>query len=148
VHGGYFLSEAEADRLSQVVATPPHNTLNPAIVGKPAKTIARMAGIYIPPDTRCLIAEIGGVGPNFPSSMEKLSPILAFYVEEGTERAATRCLEVRGLWGNGPHRRRTHALPRSRRELFGQRMPISRATINTPAAHGAIGLSTAHLRLR
>lgn len=68
VHGGHFLSEAEADRLSQVVATPQHNTLNPAIVGKPAKTIARMAGLYVPSDTRCLTAEIGGVGPDFPLS--------------------------------------------------------------------------------
>src|SRR5205085_8595684 len=56
--GPYFISAAEADQLGKVVATP-QRSLNPAIVGKAVAVIAQMAGISVPPDTRCLIAEVG-----------------------------------------------------------------------------------------
>ncbi|PYS26595.1 MAG: acetaldehyde dehydrogenase, partial [Acidobacteria bacterium] len=76
-------------------------TLNPMIVGKSVEAIAKMAGISAPTGTRCLIAEVGGVGRDFPLSMEKLSPILAFYVEDGIERGAARCNEVLHYGGMG-----------------------------------------------
>ncbi|HVF29095.1 MAG TPA: aldehyde dehydrogenase family protein, partial [Pyrinomonadaceae bacterium] len=98
--GGYFLSAAEADQLARVVATP-QRTLNPAIVGKSVETIAKMAGLSVRPGTRCLLAEVGGVGREHPLSMEKLSPILAFYVEDGLERGAARCFEVLSYGGMG-----------------------------------------------
>ena len=69
----------KADQLGRIVATP-QRSLNPAIVGRSVDVIAKMAGINVPPGTRCLIADVGGVGRDFPLSMEKLSPILAFYV--------------------------------------------------------------------
>src|ERR671929_144005 len=56
--GAHFLSPAEADQLAKVVATP-QRALNPQIVGKSVEVIAKMAGISIPPDTRCLVAEVG-----------------------------------------------------------------------------------------
>ena len=140
--GGHFLSASEASRLSMVVAASRGKQLNPAIVGKSAGTIARMARIRIPPGTRCLIAELGGVGPNFPLSKEKLSPILAFYVEDGTERAAARCLAVLAYGGMG-HTAGIHTRSRKVAVAFGETMPVSRTTINTPTTHGAIGLSTA-----
>lgn len=139
--GGHFLDTRKTDSLSRLVATP-RGSLNPAIVGKPAETIARMAGIEVPPGTRCLIAEIAGVGCGFPLSMEKLSPILAFYVEDGTERAVARCLEVLSYGGMG-HTAGLHTRSREDAVVFGERMPVSRTTINTSTTHGAIGLSTA-----
>src|SRR5919199_6257635 len=92
LQGAHFLSAAEADQLAKVVATQ-QRSLNPAIVGKSVEVIAKMAGLSVPKDTRCLVAEVGGVGRDFPLSMEKLSPILAFYVEDGVERGARRCFE-------------------------------------------------------
>jgi acetaldehyde dehydrogenase (acetylating) len=139
--GGYFLSPSEIRRLSMVVAAPRGTELNPAIVGKSAETIARMAHIWVPSGTRCLIAELSGVGPDFPLSKEKLSPILAFYVEDGTERAAARCLEVLAYGGMG-HTAGIHTRSREVAVAFGELMPVSRVTINTPTTHGAIGLST------
>lgn len=139
--GGHFLNAREINSLSRLVATS-EGLLNPAIVGKPAEKIARMAGIRSPGGTNCLIAEIGGAGPDFPLSMEKLSPILAFYVEDGTERAATRCLEVLSYGGMG-HTAGLHTRSREAAVAFGERMPVSRTTINTSTTHGAIGLSTA-----
>ena len=98
--GAYFLSASEADQLGQIVATP-QRSLNPAIVGRSVDVIAKMAGINVPPGTRCMIADVGGVGRDFPLSMEKLSPILAFYVADGIERGAERSREVLSYGGMG-----------------------------------------------
>ncbi|HYE66205.1 MAG TPA: aldehyde dehydrogenase family protein, partial [Pyrinomonadaceae bacterium] len=139
--GGHFLSAAEADQLSKVVVTP-QRSLNPAIVGKSVEVIAKMAGLSVPPGTRCLIADVGGVGRDHPLSMEKLSPILAFYVEDGVERAAARCFEVLSYGGMG-HTAGVHTRSREAAIAYGQEMPASRVTVNTPTTHGAIGFSTA-----
>jgi acetaldehyde dehydrogenase (acetylating) len=139
--GGYFLSPAEAEQLARVVATA-QRSLNPAIVGKSVQVIAKLSGLTVPPETRCLLAEVGGVGRDFPLSMEKLSPILAFYVEDGLSRAAQRCFEVLSYGGMG-HTAGVHTRSREAAVNFGREMPASRITVNTPTTHGAIGFSTA-----
>jgi acetaldehyde dehydrogenase (acetylating) len=141
LQGAYFLSQAEADQLAKIVATP-QRSLNPAIVGKSVEKIAGMAGISVPPGTRCLIADVGGVGRDFPLSMEKLSPILAFYVEDGIERGAARCNEILHYGGMG-HTAGIHTRSREAAIRYGAEMPASRVTVNTPTTHGAIGFSTA-----
>ena len=141
LQGGYFISAAEADQLARVVATP-QRTLNPAIVGKSVEVIANMAGLSVPPGTRCIMAEVGGVGRDFPLSMEKLSPILAFYVEDGIERGAARCNEILHYGGMG-HTAGIHTRSREAAVRYGAEMPASRITVNTPTTHGAIGFSTA-----
>jgi acetaldehyde dehydrogenase (acetylating) len=139
--GGHFLSPAEADQLAKTVATP-QRSLNPAIVGKSVEVIAGLAGISIPPGTRCLLADVGGVGRDYPLSMEKLSPLLAFYVEDGIERGAARCFEVLSYGGMG-HTAGIHTRSRDAARAYGVEMPASRVTVNTPTTHGAIGFSTA-----
>jgi acetaldehyde dehydrogenase (acetylating) len=139
--GAHFLSPAEADQLAQVVATPQRG-LNPKIVGKSAQVIAEMAGITLPPGTRCMVAEVGGVGREHPLSMEKLSPILAFYVEDGLERGAARCFEILSYGGMG-HTAGIHTRSRDVARAYGTEMPASRVVVNSPTTHGAIGFSTA-----
>jgi acetaldehyde dehydrogenase (acetylating) len=139
--GGHFLSAAEADQLAKVVATP-QRSLNPAIVGKSVEVIAKLAGLSVPPGTRCLLADVGGVGREHPLSMEKLSPILAFYVEEGIERGAARCFEILSYGGMG-HTAGVHTRSREAAIAYGREMPASRVIVNSPTTHGAIGFSTA-----
>lgn len=139
--GSYFLSQAEADQLGKLIATP-QRSLNPAIVGKSVEVIARMAGLNVPPGTRCLIADVAGVGRDFPLSIEKLSPILAFYVVDGLSRCAERSQEVLAYGGMG-HTAGIHTRSREAAVRFGSEMPASRITVNTPTTHGAIGFSTA-----
>ncbi len=139
--GAHFLSASEADQLAKVVATP-QRTLNPKIVGRDAAVIAEMAGIQLPPGTRCMVAEVGGVGREYPLSMEKLSPVLAFYVEDGHERGAARCFEILSYGGMG-HTAGIHTRSRDMARVFGTEMPASRVVVNTPTTHGAIGFSTA-----
>jgi acetaldehyde dehydrogenase (acetylating) len=141
IQGGHFLSAAEAEQLAKVVATP-QRSLNPAIVGRSVEVIAKMAGLNVPQGTRCLMADVGGVGRDFPLSMEKLSPILAFYVEDGIERGAARCFEILSYGGMG-HTAGVHTRSREAAVRYGREMPASRVCVNTPTTHGAIGFSTA-----
>ena len=139
--GAYFLSPAEADQLGKLVATP-QRSLNPAIVGKSVEVIAKMAGLSVPPGTRCILADVDGVGRDYPLSMEKLSPILAFYVVDGLANCAERSREILGYGGMG-HTAGIHTRSREAAVRFGSDMPASRITVNTPTTHGAIGFSTA-----
>jgi acetaldehyde dehydrogenase (acetylating) len=139
--GGHWLSAAEADQLAKVVATPQRG-LNPAIVGRSVEVIAKMAGLSVPAGTRCLMVDVAGVGREHPLSMEKLSPILAFYVEDGVERAAARCFEILSYGGMG-HTAGVHTRSREIAVASGREMPASRVVVNTPTTHGAIGFSTA-----
>ncbi|HEX2270498.1 MAG TPA: hypothetical protein VHH35_13215, partial [Pyrinomonadaceae bacterium] len=141
LQGAHFLSPSEADQLGKIVATP-QRSLNPAIVGKSVEVIAKMAGLTVPPGTRCLIADVGGVGRDYPLSMEKLSPILAFYVGDGLPACAQLSQQILGYGGMG-HTAGIHTRSREAAVKFGSDMPASRITVNTPTTHGAIGFSTA-----
>jgi acetaldehyde dehydrogenase (acetylating) len=88
------------------------------------------------------MADVGGVGREHPLSMEKLSPVLAFYVEDGLERGAARCFEILSYGGMG-HTAGIHTRSRDVAKAYGMEMPASRVVVNTPTTHGAIGFSTA-----
>ena len=138
--GGHFLNTAEADAVASVLLTP-QRTLNPGIVGKSAEYIANLAGITVPPGTRCLLADCGGVGRDHPWSIEKLSPCLAFFVVDGLEQGAARCHEVLQFGGMG-HTAGMHTQDRTAAIRYGEQMPAARVIINSPTTHGAIGFST------
>ncbi|HEY0430053.1 MAG TPA: aldehyde dehydrogenase family protein [Pyrinomonadaceae bacterium] len=138
--GAHFLNPAEADKVAAVLLTP-QRTLNPKIVGKSAEFIANLAGVSIPSGTRCLLADCGGVGRDFPWSIEKLSPTLAFFVVDGVEQGAQKCLEVLQFGGMG-HTAGMHTQNREAAIRYGEQMPASRVVINSPTTHGAIGFST------
>ncbi len=138
--GAYFLSKDEQEKLARVVATE-KRTLNTQIVGKSAKVIADMAGIIVPAGIRAMICELDGVGPDFPLSMEKLSPILAYYVVDSLEEGCDRCAEILRFGGMG-HTASMHTRSREAAREYGVRMPASRVIVNSPSTHGAIGFTT------
>jgi acetaldehyde dehydrogenase (acetylating) len=139
--GAYFLNQSQSEQLAKLVVTPQRG-LNPKIVGKPATTIAEWAGISVLPNTRCLIAEVGGVGRDFPLSIEKLSPILTYYVVNGLEEGSRLCDEILHYGGMG-HTASIHTRDRDAALRYGILMPAARVVVNTPSTHGAIGFSTA-----
>jgi acetaldehyde dehydrogenase (acetylating) len=139
--GAYFLDPSQTELLTRLVVTP-QRSLNPKIVGKPATTIAEWAGIVVPPNTRCLVSEIGGVGRDFPLSLEKLSPILTYYVVNGMEEGSRLCDEILHYGGMG-HTASIHTRNRDAALRYGILMPAARVVVNTPSTHGAIGFSTA-----
>jgi acetaldehyde dehydrogenase (acetylating) len=136
----YFLSKEQQEALTKVVVSAT-NTLNPRIVGKSSKVIAEMAGFAIPEGTRALICELSGVGRDFPLSMEKLSPILTYFVVESLDEGAQRCAEILRYGGMG-HTASIHTQSRDAAKEYGSRMPASRVVVNSPSTHGAIGFTT------
>ncbi|HVF88631.1 MAG TPA: aldehyde dehydrogenase family protein [Blastocatellia bacterium] len=138
--GGYFVSKEQQDALARVVATAT-NTLNPKIVGKSPRVIAEMAGFTIPEGTRAILCEPGGVGRDFPLSMEKLSPILAYYVVDSLEEGCERASQILRYGGMG-HTASVHTGSRDAAREYGIRMPVSRVIVNSPSTHGAIGFTT------
>lgn len=140
LQGGHFLNPKESELVGQVLVTP-QRTLNPAIVGRSAQHIAGLAGVSVPDSTRCLLADCAGVGRDFPWSIEKLSPTLAFFVVDGVEQAAAKCDEILHFGGMG-HTAGMHTRDRQKAIEYGKKMPASRIVINSPTTHGAIGLST------
>jgi len=138
--GALFLNNEQQEALTRVVATAT-NTLNPKIVGKSAKIIAEMAGFTIPEGTRAMICELSGVGRDHPLSMEKLSPILAYYVVENLDEGCERCAQILRYGGMG-HTASIHTESRDAAREYGIRMPASRVVVNSPSTHGAIGFTT------
>src|SRR5215213_2583062 len=138
--GAYFPGKEQQEALARVVATAT-NTLNPKIVGKSPRVIAEMAGISIPEGTRAILCEPGGVGRDFPLSMEKLSPILAYYVVDSLEEGCERASQILRYGGMG-HTASVHTGSRDAAREYGIRMPVSRVIVNSPSTHGAIGFTT------
>ncbi len=138
--GGHFLNAAEAEAVGKILLTD-QRTLNAGIVGRSAAFIADKAGITIPAGTRCLLADCGGVGRDYPWSIEKLSPTLAFFVVDGVDQGAERCHEILQFGGMG-HTAGMHSQNREAAVRYGEKMPAARVIINSPTTHGAIGFST------
>lgn len=138
--GCYYLSKEEKKLMDPVVQTP-RGTLNTKIVGKSALEIAEMAGLKVPPETKVLLAEETGVGKEYPFSREKLSPILALYVEPDWQRACLRCIELLEYGGEG-HSLGIHSNNEAIIREFALRKPASRILVNTSTTHGAVGATT------
>ncbi len=138
--GGYFLRPAEADALAKQLVTP-QRLPNPAFVGKPAMFIAEKLGITVPAGTRALIAELNGVGRDFPLSIEKLCPVLSYYVVKDWREGCERCKEVLRYGGMG-HTMSIHSQNDAVILEFGLHKPAYRICVNTPTTHGSIGLTT------
>src|SRR6185503_19259807 len=138
--GGYFLSAAEADTLAKQLVTP-QRLPNPAFVGKPATFIAQKIGITVPPNTRALIAELKGVGRDFPLSIEKLCPVLSYYVVNDWRDGCERCKEILRYGGMG-HTMSIHSRNEQVILEFGLKKPAFRIVVNTPTTLGSIGLTT------
>jgi acetaldehyde dehydrogenase (acetylating) len=138
--GAYFMNPAEIDAVGKALVTP-QRLPNPALVGKPATYIARQAGIAVPPETRVLMAELAGVGRDYPLSIEKLCPVLSFYVVRDWTEGCERCIQILRYGGMG-HTMAIHSRNEEVILQFGLRKPAFRIVVNTPTTHGSIGLTT------
>jgi acetaldehyde dehydrogenase (acetylating) len=139
-HGGYFLNDQEIRAVSAVVVTP-QRLANPEIVGRPAPVIAERAGIRVPPETRVLVAPLAGVGRDYPLSIEKLSPVLAFYVVKDWHEGCERCLQLLRYGGTG-HTLGIHSRDDAVIREFALKKPVYRIVANTQTSMGATGYTT------
>ncbi|MGH4119649.1 bifunctional acetaldehyde-CoA/alcohol dehydrogenase [Clostridium sp.] len=137
--GAYILSEDEVDKVRKIILN--NGSLNAKIVGQSAFTIAEMAGVKIPEETKIIIGEVESVELEEAFSHEKLSPVLAMYKVKTFEEAITKAARLVELGGFGHtsslYTHRTKSADRIAK--FGARMKTGRVIINMPAAQGAIG---------
>lgn len=138
--GAHFLSSADAARLAAALVTP-QRLPNPQYVGRPAGEIAEKVGLRVPANTRVLIAELDGVGRDHPLSIEKLCPVLSYYVVEDWRQGCDRCKAILRYGGMG-HTMSVHAADDDVVLQFGLHKPAFRIVVNTPTTHGSIGLTT------
>jgi acetaldehyde dehydrogenase (acetylating) len=138
--GAYFLNQAEMDALAKVLVSP-QRLPNPALVGKSASFIAGKAGISAPSGTTVLIAPLSGVGRDYPLSIEKLCPVLSWYVVKDWREGCERCIQILRYGGMG-HTMSIHSENEDVILQFGLKKPAFRICVNTPTTHGSIGLTT------
>ena len=138
--GCYFLSAAETDKLRKIILTEA-GTVNAKIVGQRAHTIAQMAGIKVPEDTKILIGEVTSVEVSEPFAHEKLSPILAMYHAKNIDDAlakAERLIEDGG-YGHTASIYLNVVTEQAKLDAFEARMKTGRILVNTPSSQGGIG---------
>jgi acetaldehyde dehydrogenase/alcohol dehydrogenase len=138
--GCYFLTKLEKTKLEKYMISA-DGKLNSEVVGKSAFEIAESAGLNLPttPDeTKILVAELEGVGKEFPLSREKLSPVLAAYQVSSTEEGIVRAEEMLEFGGLG-HSAVIHSMNDEVINEFSERMKAGRLIVNAPSSQGAIG---------
>ena len=138
--GFYLMSPEEAGRLGKLLFRP-NGALNPEVVGKTAVSLAEKAGFPVPGETKILLAREREAGPSYPYSMEKLCPVLAFYVMDSEDAVLQKCVEILDHEGAG-HTFCMHCGEEAVIRKFAEKIPVSRFLVNTPAALGGIGLTT------
>ncbi len=138
--GAYICNPDERTRLERVIQTP-RGGLNTKIVGQSAPRIAEMAGIDVPEGTRALVGAAEGVGREHPLSMEKLSPILAYYTVRDWKEGCQKCIDILSFGGLG-HTLALHSNDDEVIRQFALHKPAFRICVNTPAALGAVGYTT------
>jgi acetaldehyde dehydrogenase/alcohol dehydrogenase len=134
----YFLSPEETEKVSRIAFNQELKTMAATIVGQSVQRIAQSAGIEVPKDTTLLIAQLHGVGREYPLSAEILAPVLAFYVEKDFDTAIQRCTEITNFGGLG-HTAVIYSNDDDRIEYFSQVIDAGRILVNMPSTQGALG---------
>ncbi|HYD51314.1 MAG TPA: bifunctional acetaldehyde-CoA/alcohol dehydrogenase [Gemmatimonadaceae bacterium] len=137
-YGCHFLSAKETEAVSKLVIRKDSCAVNSAIVGKTAEFIAAKAGIKVPAGTKLLIAELGGVGPDWPLSAEKLSPVLACYRVADAEEGIALADRIVAFGGMG-HSSVIHSRDQAVIRRYAERLKTGRVIVNSPSSQGAIG---------
>ena len=137
--GGYILSEEEAQKVSNIILTE-NGTVNPAIVGQSAHTIAELAGFSVPKEAKVLIGIETDTDIKNPFAHEKLSPILAMYKVKDFEEAVENAHKLVMIGGAGHSAALyTDERKKDRIDYFAKHIPTCRLLINSPSSHGGIG---------
>lgn len=140
VRGGYLLDAKELKAVQDIIIDKKRGTVNPAIVGQSAATIAGLAGLSVPEQAKVLIGEVKEVTAAEPFAHEKLSPCLALYscedFEDGLDKAR-RLVELGGFGHTSVLY--TDLQNQDRIKRYGDVVKTGRVLVNMPASQGAIG---------
>jgi len=136
--GAHICNQQETELLGRTVIDPKTGFMQPMAVGQKATDIARVVGLSVKPNTKLLIAQLHGVGPEHPLSVEKLFPLLSVYRAKSVDEAFRVCVDVNHAGGLGHT-----AVIFSRNDdiirKFGEMMNAGRIIVNSPGSVGAVG---------
>ena len=137
--GCYFLNEEETEKVRKTIII--NGALNAKIVGQKPVTIAALAGVTIPEETKVLIGEVESVDISEEFAHEKLSPVLAMYKAEDFEDAIAKAehLIADGGYGHTSSLYVDAVNERAKIDEFASRMKTCRILVNTPSSQGGIG---------
>lgn len=137
--GCYFLKKDELDKVRKTIII--NGALNAKIVGQKPVTIAALAGVKIPEDTKVLIGEVDSVDISEEFAHEKLSPVLAMYKSENFEDALAKAeqLIADGGYGHTSSIYINEITETQKLAEFEARMKTCRILVNTPSSFGGIG---------
>ncbi len=138
--GAYFANEDQTERLRKLLFHP-NGAINAKTVGKPAQTLAGMAGFSIPQSARIIVTRLTTTGASEPLSREKLTTVLGWYEEEGWEAGCERSIDLIMFGGRG-HTQIIHATDENIIMAYGLEKPVFRILVNTMGTLGAVGLTT------
>ncbi len=136
--GCYFLKGDELDKVRHTILI--NGALNAKIVGQSAHTIAKLAGVDVPEETKILIGEVESVDISEEFSHEKLSPVLAMYHAKDFDEALDKAETLVCDGGHG-HTASLYIHPAQKEKILkhAERMEACRIVINTPSSFGGIG---------
>lgn len=137
--GCYFLADDEIEKVRKTMII--NGALNAKIVGQSAHTIAELAGVKVPEDTKILIGEVESVELSEEFAHEKLSPVLAMYRAKSFDEALSKAerLIADGGLGHTSSIYLDERREREKLEKFAHRMRTCRILVNTPSSQGGIG---------
>ncbi len=137
--GCYFLKADEIDKVRKTIII--NGALNAKIVGQKPVTIAALAGVKIPEETKVLIGEVESVDISEEFAHEKLSPVLAMYKSEDFSDALNKAeqLIADGGYGHTSSIYLNETTEREKLNEFAARMKTCRVLVNTPSSFGGIG---------
>ena len=137
-YGCYFLNDQETELVTKYVINLDKMAVNPAVVGKPAEEIARIAGVSVPAGTKILLAKLPKPSREYPLSLEKLSPVLAYFISEDEKQGFEYASAMLDLGGLG-HSAVIHSDNEELCRQYGSVMKVGRIIENSPSSQGAIG---------
>ena len=137
--GCYFLNKEEIQRVRKTIII--NGALNAKIVGQSAYTIAELADVKVPENTKILIGEVESVELSEEFAHEKLSPVLAMYKVKNIQEAFDKAehLIADGGYGHTSSIYLNAVTEKEKIDEFADRMKTCRILVNTPSSHGGIG---------
>lgn len=137
--GCYFLKDDEIEKVRKTIII--NGALNAKIVGQKPVTIAALAGVKVPEETKILIGEVESVDISEEFAHEKLSPVLAMYKSEDFSDALAKAdqLIADGGYGHTSSVYLNETTERAKIDEFALRMKTCRILVNTPSSFGGIG---------
>ena len=136
--GCYFLKKDELDKVRKTILI--NGALNAKIVGQKAATIAEMAGVKVPAETKILIGEVESVDISEEFAHEKLSPVLAMYKAKTFDEAIAKAEQLVADGGYG-HTSSLYINVNEKEKMakHAAAMKTCRILVNTPSSQGGIG---------